>query len=138
MGRATKGQGRARGLLTTEGHGEPPRCERASALAKTSSLFGLCGPPWRSVVNNKGASGFRVGRAVRGGLFTTEGHGEPRRGRETQTGGTTQADSPDAWGHLAISSVLEPEPDVLRHEDLTSAILGAAIEVHSQLGPGML
>ena len=44
----------------------------------------------------------------------------------------------DARGHLAISSVLGAGLDVLRHEELTSAILGAAIEVHSRLGPGML
>ena len=41
----------------------------------------------------------------------------------------------DTWRFRAS---LEPEPDVLRHEELTSAILGAAFEVHSQLGPGML
>ena len=36
---------------------------------------------------------------------------------------------------MAISRVLEPGHDALRHEELTSAILGAAIEVHSGLGP---
>ena len=40
--------------------------------------------------------------------------------------------------HAGIPGRPYVETDVLRHEELTHAILGAAIEVHKGLGPGLL
>lgn len=44
----------------------------------------------------------------------------------------------ESGGFLATVRHSERPHDVLRHEDLTGAILGAAFEVHSRLGPGLL
>jgi hypothetical protein len=64
---------------------------------------------------------------------------DPHKGREARTGMTTETRNARSSGHaLATHAGMNTEPEREHLNSLSNRIIGAAIRVHEELGPGML